>query len=330
VAAHDVSQSESRIVIHGREAEVELKLNLLELGYVDTNGNGFISYDELDNSIARIFSDIKQHYTIAGPEPPNRIVLTQYKLFEDHLVDAQLIYEFPQEVRQLRVTSTLDQITRPSHQHLTSADLDGTIHEAVLNSANPTVVFSANDLTALKTFGSFFRLGIMHIFTGYDHLAFLVSLLIVTTSLRSLIKIVTSFTVAHSITLALATLNIVVLPSRLTESLIALSIVYVAAENLVGIRAIKRYRITFLFGLAHGFGFSSVLREMGLSRAHLGLSLFSFNLGVEVGQVVFVLALFPLVIYISSFRWRSDFQNAVSLGVMCIAVYWFIQRAFVI
>jgi hydrogenase/urease accessory protein HupE len=182
----------------------------------------------------------------------------------------------------------------------------------------------------MKTFWSFFRLGIMHIFTGYDHLAFLVGLLIVTTSLGSLIKIITSFTVAHSITLALSTFNIVVLPTRLTESVIALSIVYVALENLLGIRAIERYRITFLFGLAHGFGFSNVLREMELSRLHLGLSLFSFNLGVEAGQLAFVLVFFPLILYIATVSWRRQFQKAVSLVVMCLAMYWFVQRAFMI
>jgi hydrogenase/urease accessory protein HupE len=330
VSGHDVSQSESRLEVHHHEIRVTFRLNLLELGYVDANGNGFISYDELDNSIGRVYTDIKQHYIIRGPALPTQITLERYGVVEDHVLDAEIVYEFPQEVRQLRVTSTLYQITRPGHQHLTSANLNGTIHEAVLNAANQTAVFSSDDASTVKTFWSFFRLGVMHIFTGYDHLAFLVGLLIVTTSLGSLIKIITSFTVAHSITLALATFNLVVLPTRLTESIIALSIVYVALENLLGIRAIERYRITFLFGLAHGFGFSNVLREMELSRIHLGLSLFSFNFGVEIGQLAFVLVLFPLILYIATVSWRRQFQKAVSLVVMCLATYWFVQRAFMV
>lgn len=261
VSAHDISQSESRLEVHGHEVRVAFRLNLLELGYVDANGNGFISYDELDNSIDRVYTDIKRHYVLQGPAPPIQVTLERYGVVEDHVLDAEILYEFSREVTQLRVTSTLYEITRPGHQHLTSANLNGTIHETVLNAANPTALFSSGDATIVKTFWSFFCLGIMHIFTGYDHLAFLVGLLIVTTSLGSLVKIITSFTVAHSITLALATFNIVVLPTRLTESVIALSIVYVALENLLGIRAIQRYRITFLFGLAHGFGFSNVLRE---------------------------------------------------------------------
>lgn len=330
VSGHEMSQSESRLEIREHEVRVAFRLNLLELGYVDTNRNGFISYEELDNSIGRVYADIKQHYILQGPALPTQITLERYGVVEDHVLDAEIVYEFPQELTQLRVTSTLHEITRPGHQHLTSANLNGTIHEAVLNAAHSTAIFSSTDASTVKTFWSFFRLGIMHIFTGYDHLAFLVSLLIVTTSLGSLVKIITSFTVAHSITLALATFNIVVLPTRLTESVIALSIVYVAVENLLGLRAIERYRITFLFGLAHGFGFSNVLREMDLSRLHLGLSLFSFNLGVEIGQLAFVLVLFPLILYIATVSWRRQFQKAVSLVVMCLATYWFIQRAFMI
>ncbi len=140
-------------------------------------------------------------------------------------------------------------------------------------------------------------------------------------------KIVTSFTIAHSITLALATFSVVLLPSRLTESLIALSILYVAVENLLDFRAMKRYYITFLFGLIHGFGFSSVLREMDLPRSSLALSLFSFNLGVEIGQITFVLLIFPLVQDLVKSGW-TRLKPAVSVGIGCLAVYWFVQRAF--
>jgi hypothetical protein len=328
--AHDISQSESRIEVLGREVKVAFRFNLLEVGYVDVNRNGLISYDELNNSIGRVYADIKQHYVLQGPDAPTQMTLEMYRVVEDHVLDMELVYQFPHDVKQLEVTSTLYQITQPDHQHLTSANLNGTTHEAVLNIADPKVVFAVGDAPTFTTFWSFLRLGIMHIFTGYDHLAFLVGLLIVTTNLGSLVKIITSFTVAHSITLALATFDIVVLPSRLTESMIALSIAYVALENLLGIRAIERYRITFIFGLAHGFGFSNVLREMELSRAHLALSLFSFNLGVEIGQLTFVLVLFPIVIYIVASSWRLQFQTAVSSVVICLAVYWFVQRAFLI
>jgi hypothetical protein len=327
--AHDMARSESRVEVDGREVRVALRLNLLELGKIDTNGDGVVSYDELDAAIDRVYTQIKQHYIVADPGPPAQVTLKRYGVVDGHVLNLELPYVFHQEINQLQVSSTLHQIAQPGHQHLISVRLDGELQEGVLDAANPTAVFKSGT-SYRKIIASFARLGIEHIFTGYDHLAFLVGLLIVTTTLGSMIKVITSFTVAHSITLALATFDLVILPARLTESLIALSIAYVAAENLLGIRAIERYRITFLFGLIHGFGFSNVLREMQLSRSHLALSLFSFNSGVEIGQILFVLVAFPLIIYLTRSRWQQQIKPAVSLTVMGLAVYWFVQRAFLV
>jgi hypothetical protein len=155
----------------------------------------------------------------------------------------------------------------------------------------------------------------------------LLGLLIATAALRSLVKIVTSFTVAHSVTLALATFDIVVLPSRFTESMIAASIVYVAVENLLRKRSMERWKLTFLFGLVHGFGFSNVLREMQLPRANLALTLFSFNLGVEIGQIVFVALLFPLVDELVQAGW-TKLRAVISIAIGILATVWLTQRAF--
>ena len=329
-SAHDVSQSDSKIEVQGKDVTVSLRLNLLELPYVDLNGDGFISYDELDHSIDRIYADVKQHYALRDPDLPVQITLRHYGVVEDHVLQMDLLYRFDKDVSQLEIDSTLFQITQPGHEHLVSVNLDGVVHEGILNAGNQSVVFTADGGSVRHTIESFVLLGIEHIFTGYDHLAFLIGLLIVTTNLGSLIKIITSFTVAHSITLALATFNVIVLPSRLTESLIPLTIAYVAAENLLRKRAVERYYITFVFGLIHGFGFSNVLREMQLSRSHLALSLFSFNAGVEIGQLTFVLFLFPLVLYITSSSWKLQVQSAVSVVIICLAMYWFAQRAFLI
>jgi hypothetical protein len=329
-SGHDVSQSESKVDVQGREVKVLLRLNLLELGYVDSNRDGRVSSDELDAAIDCIYADVKEHYILRIPDLPLQITLVHYEVVEDHILDMDLLYRFPQEAQRLEVVSTFYQITQPAHEHLISVRFDGRVHEGILNAATPSAVFAADDATYLHTILSFTKLGITHIFTGYDHLAFLVGLLIVTTSFGSLVKVITSFTIAHSITLALATLNLVVLPARLTESLIPLTIGYVAMENLLDMRAVARYRITFIFGLIHGFGFSNVLREMQLSRTHLAVSLFSFNTGVEIGQLAFVLVVFPLVIYMASSPWRQQSRFVVSLVVMCLAVYWFVQRAFLV
>ncbi len=321
--AHDVSRSDSKVEIQGREVRVALTLNVRELQ------NPVIASDplNLDQDIGRIFDAVQRHYFITSPAVPIRTTLEKYSALAGTLIQLQILYVFDQDVTTLDVKSTLFEIMPAGHQHLMNVRLNGTLHEAILDSRTEQATFSGVKATNLQTFRRFLRFGVEHIFTGYDHLAFLLGLLVATATIGSLVKIITSFTIAHSITLALATFNVVILPSRLTESLIAASIGYVAAENLLDFRAMKRYYITFLFGLVHGFGFSNVLREMDLPKSSLALSLFSFNAGVEIGQITFVLLIFPLVQDLVSSGWKR-LKPAVSIGVACLAVYWFVQRAF--
>jgi hydrogenase/urease accessory protein HupE len=311
--AHDVSQSDSKIEIQGREVRVALTLNINELRNPAPNSDAFDA--------------VRQHYFVTSPASPIETKLERYSVLAGPLIQLHILYVFEQDVTAVNVTSTLFQIMPDGHQHMMNVRLNGTLHEAILDSRTQRASFTGVQTTNLQTVWRFVRLGVEHIFTGYDHLAFLLGLLVATGSLGSLVKIITSFTIAHSITLALATFNVVILPTRLTESLIALSILYVAAENLLDFRAMKRYYITFLFGLVHGFGFSNVLREMDLPKSSLALSLFSFNAGVEIGQITFVLLIFPLVQDLVSSGWKR-LKPAVSIGVACLAVYWFVQRAF--
>jgi hydrogenase/urease accessory protein HupE len=176
----------------------------------------------------------------------------------------------------------------------------------------------------------FLLLGIGHIFTGYDHIAFLIGLLLLGGTLIELVKIVTAFTIAHSVTLALAALDIVAPSPRIVEPLIAASIVYVGVENLWALRTSRaasalrhRWMITFAFGLVHGFGFASVLRELELPRAVLATGLVSFNLGVEVGQVAIVLAAVPLL---RRLRALPAFSPALSACVSALGTFWLVQR----
>ena len=180
-----------------------------------------------------------------------------------------------------------------------------------------------------QAIGGFVTLGIEHILTGYDHMLFLLSLLMLGGTLRSLIKIVTAFTVAHSVTLSLAVLNIVTLPSRWVESAIALSIVYVAAENVWRGSAVMRTRwlVTFGFGLVHGLGFASALQEMHLPQANVAASLVGFNVGVEIGQVTVVLLAFLALNVLRNRTWAPSFRQWVSAATALVGAFWFIQRA---
>lgn len=330
--AHPFSQSSSILVANGRDIRAVLTVDLISIHSMpdlDRNRDNRISYGELDDAIERIYDAVGRHFVVRGPDAPVQTTVERYQLVDDTRVRLEILYRFPSDVTATDITSTLADITQPNHRHLMSVTIGGVTHEAVLGAGRPRATFDAVGTNSyLNTFGSFLWLGVEHIFTGYDHLAFLVGLLIATGTFRSLVKIVTSFTLAHSVTLALATFDLVMMPAKLTESLIALSIVYVAAENLLRSQAIERYRVTFLFGLVHGFGFSSILREMQLPSSNLALSLFSFNAGVELGQLAFVAVVFPMTVYLASSKWRTGIRSAVSFGVVCVSTYWFVQRAF--
>jgi hydrogenase/urease accessory protein HupE len=177
----------------------------------------------------------------------------------------------------------------------------------------------------------FIPAGIHHILIGPDHLLFLVGLLLLGGSVRRLGMVVTSFTIAHSITLSLAALNIITPPARIIEPAIALSIVFVGADNLLaqGGRDVRTW-IAFGFGFIHGFGFANVLREMELPARALGWSLFSFNFGVEIGQllVVVVVASGFAALRARSAWARSQLVYAGSILVIAAGSFWFVQRVF--
>ena len=202
----------------------------------------------------------------------------------------------------------------------------GRVRTLVLTPARPEAALDVRPLWQQAR--SFVLLGVEHILTGYDHLLFLLGLLLLGGSLGGLVKTVTAFTVAHSVTLALAVLDLVVLPARLVESAIALSVAYVATENLWRReRALRgRWRLTFAFGLVHGLGFASILREVGLG-ASLPLSLAAFNLGVEAGQLAVVVPLVLGVRVLAGRAWAEPVRLGLSAGVAAAGVLWFVQRA---
>ena len=179
---------------------------------------------------------------------------------------------------------------------------------------------------ARSAFG-FFRMGLEHILTGYDHLVFLFGLVLVRGRVRSMLAIVTAFTIAHSVTLAIATLGWYTPSPRLVEPAIALSIAYVGVENFLVKSAKGRFRITFPFGLIHGFGFASALRELELPRSELPIALATFNLGVESGQVLCMAALLPAVWFL---RERTAFSlrgmKVLSAAVAAMGGVWFVAR----
>ena len=231
------------------------------------------------------------------------------------------------------------------HRGLLRITVDGTGHTTVLSPTSGTVRFGAGGVSRLKQFQQYGVEGIWHIWIGFDHILFLLSLLLPAVLVqaekgwrgaerlgqawREVLWVVTAFTVAHSITLSLAALGLISLPSRLVESAIALSVVLAAANNVWPVVAHRRWVVAFCFGLIHGFGFASVLAELGLPSDALALSLLGFNLGVESGQLVIVAAFLPLAF---ALRHTAFYRKGIFVGgsllTMLVAGVWLVERVF--
>ena len=206
------------------------------------------------------------------------------------------------------------------------------LSQAILDRSRPSFeYFAGTRQGAFAVVQKFLPSGIHHILIGPDHLLFLIGLLLLGGTLGRLLLIVTGFTIAHSITLSLAALGIVTPPASVIEPAIALSIVYVGVDNLL-VRSGRDLRpwIALVFGLIHGFGFANVLREMDLPARALGWSLFSFNIGVEVGQLLVVVMAAAMLEAIR--RWNPAVARQVavagSIAVIAAGGFWFVQRVF--
>jgi hydrogenase/urease accessory protein HupE len=245
-------------------------------------------------------------------------------------VTAIVDFVCPGEVRELGIRDDLFDAAGPNLHTLAKIEWPGGVQQfAFATESRETKVMVGEKVDAARGAGSFFPMGIEHILTGYDHLLFLLALMLRGGGLWSLLKIITAFTIAHSITLALAALDLVVLPGAVVESVIALSIAYVALENLLPRYAVsRRWAVSFLFGLVHGFGFSSVLREIGLPKENLLLSLLNFNLGVEVGQLTVVLLVVPILMRLKSKPWEPRIVATISGVILAVGLVLFVDRAF--
>ena len=202
--------------------------------------------------------------------------------------------------------------------------------------SQPWVEMPAAPGTSIEIAGAFVGHGIQHILFGYDHLLFVLALMLIVRDAKAIVLTVTAFTLAHSLTLALSTLGVVRVPGPPVEAAIALSIVFVAAE-IVRLRAgegsltaSRPWLIAFCFGLLHGFGFASALSEIGLPHGDVPLALFAFNVGVELGQLAFVGAVLAAVAVARRARLPDGFRHRAArlapYGIGSLAAFWFVER----
>ena len=201
--------------------------------------------------------------------------------------------------------------------------------ETMLYPTDPALDLSKPMETTAQLMWKFLKAGVEHIVTGYDHLCFLFALFLWATRLMPVVKIVTAFTISHSITLSLAALKIFTLPSSFVEALIAASIIFVAVENFFSRDVDNRWRNTFLFGFIHGFGFASALTEMGVPQGGVIPALAAFNIGVEAGQIAIVMAVLPILFFIdkqTGGKRNEKFVYVVSALIALAGVYWLLER----
>jgi len=338
--AHQTKLSSSRLTMTGGNIAAQIELNAIDLnvatGATLTDEDGKVDANRLAGQLETIRPYVDRHVGLTGdgeavceaqwgPGLPknDHVVLSRTWLCP---ANAALTYRV-----------TLFHEIDPVSRHMVSVDGDNTFI-GLLSVQNPQMVLTRAVPSKWQVFARYLVSGIEHIAIGYDHIAFLLAVIVLGRRFWPLFKVVTAFTIAHSITLTLAVFNIVTLPSRFVETLIAATIVYVALENFF-VRDIRhRWWLTFAFGLIHGFGFASVLRDYGLPEYALGLALASFNIGVEIGQLVIVL--------IAVVIWQAGIRSASALGwkvtergerraslmisgvVLIAGLYWLAQRLF--
>ena len=316
---------------------------------LDADGDGAITWGEVRAKHADIAAYALARLALRGDGDQTCSVHAGAQMLEDHTDGTYSVMPLSitcaNAPSQLSIGYTLFADLDPQHRGLLNLRARGLARSAVLDPQAPPQRFELSEANRWAQFVDYLREGVWHIWVGFDHILFLLSLLLPAVmtwqasrwhpvqgfrpAFWDVFRIVTSFTVAHSITLSLAALGVVSLPSRLVESAIAASVLVAALNNVRPLVQGRRWLVAFGFGLIHGFGFASVLTELGLPRDALVLALVSFNLGVECGQLVIVALFLPLAYSLRASRfYRRTVMMGGSLAIAGIAGIWLAERLF--
>jgi hypothetical protein len=348
--AHKPSDSYLALKVSGSQIDGQWDIALRDLDFaigLDRDGNGELTWDEVRARHADIAAYALSRLTLwAGARCPLRV--TGHLL--DHHTDGAyavllLHASCAAAIEQLAIDYRLLFDVDQQHKGLLKLEHGGLTTTAIFAPDRARQVLRVASPSPWREFGDYVRHGVWHIWIGFDHVLFLLSLLLPAVLLyrdgawggsatlraaaRDVLKIVTAFTIAHSITLTYATLGAVNLPSRWVESAIAASVALAALNNVWPLFARRRALAAFVFGLIHGLGFASVLRDLGLPTASLALALAGFNVGVELGQIAIVALFLPLA-YLArdSLAYRRLVLTGGSALIFMIALLWLAERAF--
>ena len=345
--AHVSDTSLLRVRVLPDKLQLEANVDLLTLNRVvtlDANGDGSVTRAELLQAAPKLEEFFRQKLLLRfgggapalGHATPPEWQAPKETAAEGDLqsVHVNLAFErdLPAGTKGFRLESAVFDTFGPAHNVIFAVVEGDATQQAVLTLETPGLDydFATQDRTGSPTetggTTSLFQLGISHILEGYDHLLFLLTLLVAASGWRQMVGIITAFTAAHSVTVGLAVFGVARLPEKLVECTIAASIVWVAAENLFQGGGRNRWRQTFAFGLVHGFGFAGALLELQLPREGLAWSLLLFNTGVEAGQLLVVAPLFPLLLLLRRTPWSGLVQKALSGAALAMALVWLAQR----
>lgn len=333
--AHWADRAVAEIKVAGNQVEMLLTFPTGLASWADDDRSGQLSAAEVERNRTDLMRYLRERVQVTDRGTSGQLAIETAQVQPSNLdVSAshstlRLTYRWSERVTAPGVRYDLFVPGVPTASCLATIVIDGRVRNVVFTPEQKEVAIPLGG-SIVRASAGFVLLGIRHILTGYDHVLFLLGLLVLGGGLRALVKIVTAFTVAHSITLSLAVLNILALPSRWVESAIAASIVYVAAENFWrrdnALR--NRWLVTFAFGLVHGLGFASILQELHLPRAGVVASLLGFNTGVEIGQIAIVILASLGLQLMRAWPRATVFRFLVSAGAGVAGLVWFVQRAF--
>lgn len=347
VLAHDPGLSKASLQVEADELQLRATFAERDIESVvrlDLDGDGSVSAQEF----AALEEDLRSIAAGAMELRSDDILIAAkeatVRLATSGSIDIELHFEPPVGSALRSTFPIINRLPRGHRQYLSVLDAGGQLlGQYVLDAKSSPLNLNVPRTSQIALFGQYLREGVWHIWIGFDHILFLLTLLLpavllyrhkqwypveeLRPALADLLKIVTAFTIAHSITLALAVLELVQLPSRFVETIIAFSVLVTAINNLRPLFPASRWLLGFVFGLVHGFGFATVLIQLELPDSALALSLFGFNVGVEIGQLAIVALLFPVAFFTRHTRlYRAWIFRGGSIAAAVTASIWMFER----
>ena len=353
VPAHAHKASDSYLSIKTDERTItgqwDIALRDLEFAIgIDGDGDGALTWDEIRSRHGDITAYALSRLALSANGRACPAKVTEH-LIDNHSDGAYAVLRFHAEcahsIDTLGIHYNLLFDLDRQHKGLLRIERDGQVETAIFGPEQAKQQFTASRTGNLRQFIDYLKHGVWHIWIGFDHILFLLSLLLPAVlvlhdrqwyssdsfkrSAIDVLKIVTAFTISHSITLTIAALGIAQLPSRWVETGIAASVIVAALNNLFPFFQGQRWVVAFVFGLIHGFGFASVLADLGLPQSALAIALIGFNVGVELGQLAIVLAFLPIAYFLrQTWLYRRLLFNGGSTVIVAIASIWLVERAF--